>query len=194
MSGYTLAAGLRTLRRRESLPVERRGGKGVAAVPRGIDPQGNRESRPRVPGLRPRMHPRNAPRRADGVIGRRLRGLLSLCEVNRAAMNNEPRLTIRHPGRDHATSPPGLPARSPSRTTPAVLLAHGGGGTLTQQLDRKNVPPAALQPDARLTPRRRGVRDRRRARSRSPTDSYVVNPSFFPGGDIGDARGERDRQ
>ena len=67
---------------------------------------------------------------------------------------------------------------------PTIQMAHGGGGRLTQQLiDRLFVPsfdnPAlSAQHDGALLE----VGDGRLAFS---TDSYVVRPLFFPGGDIG---------
>ncbi len=96
MSGYTLRRDFELYDAEKIFPSNGVEAKGVAAVPRGIDPPGDRKAG-RVPGVRQRMHPRNAPRRADGVIGRRLRGLLSLCEVN----GDEQRTDDRHPGRDH---------------------------------------------------------------------------------------------
>jgi hydrogenase expression/formation protein HypE len=67
---------------------------------------------------------------------------------------------------------------------PRVLLAHGGGGRLTQNLIERMLLPsfdnpflAPLHDGALLT-----IGDQRLALS---TDSYVVRPPFFPGGDIG---------
>jgi hydrogenase expression/formation protein HypE len=66
-----------------------------------------------------------------------------------------------------------------------VLIAHGGGGKLTQQMIQKMFLPQfkndllePLHDGAMLT-----VNGTRLAFS---TDSYVVNPLFFPGGDIGE--------
>ncbi|MBI5474976.1 MAG: hydrogenase expression/formation protein HypE [Ignavibacteriae bacterium] len=66
-----------------------------------------------------------------------------------------------------------------------VLLAHGGGGKLTHQLIQKmflsqfgNEFLAPLHDGALLN-----VNGSRLAFS---TDSYVINPIFFPGGDIGE--------
>lgn len=65
-----------------------------------------------------------------------------------------------------------------------ILLAHGGGGQLSEELIRKTVLPRidadaqALLPDAACVacgPERVFL----------TTDSYVVQPLFFPGGDIG---------
>jgi len=65
-----------------------------------------------------------------------------------------------------------------------VLLAHGGGGTLTQQLiDRIFLPsfgnaPLLKKHDASVMTLPGQV-------VAMTTDSYVVKPLFFPGGDIG---------
>ena len=79
----------------------------------------------------------------------------------------------------------GLACPLPITDYKSVLLAHGGGGKLTQQLiqqvflsrfQNKLLEPlhdgALFQVD--------GVR------LSFSTDSYVINPIFFPGGDIGD--------
>lgn len=67
---------------------------------------------------------------------------------------------------------------------PQVLLAHGGGGKLTNQLINRLFVPAFHNPaldelhDGAILQ----VGNTRLAFS---TDSYVVQPLFFPGGDIG---------
>ena len=65
-----------------------------------------------------------------------------------------------------------------------VLLAHGGGGSLTQRLiesvflaELRNPALEVLHDGARL--------DLAGARLAFSTDSFVVKPIFFPGGDIG---------
>jgi hydrogenase expression/formation protein HypE len=67
---------------------------------------------------------------------------------------------------------------------PRVLLAHGGGGRLTQSLIEKMLLPSFDNPF--LAPLHDGallsLGEQRLAFS---TDSYVVQPPFFPGGDIG---------
>ena len=67
---------------------------------------------------------------------------------------------------------------------PHVTLAHGGGGQLTQQLIERMFGPAFSNPalDARHDGARLDVGGRSLAFT---TDSYVVRPLFFPGGDIG---------
>lgn len=71
----------------------------------------------------------------------------------------------------------------PLQTYPHVLLAHGGGGKLMQQLITEMFLPAfgsadAVQHDAATL----AFTGDRLALT---TDSYVVHPLFFPGGDIG---------
>src|SRR5690242_10570232 len=66
-----------------------------------------------------------------------------------------------------------------------VLLAHGSGGKLTSRLIEQTLLPALRNPvldeldDQAVLPVQRG-------RIAFTTDSYVVTPIFFPGGDIGD--------
>lgn len=65
-----------------------------------------------------------------------------------------------------------------------VMLAHGGGGRLTQQLLDQVFLPAFQNPALAL--RHDGARlVVGGARLAFTTDSYVVRPLFFPGGDIG---------
>ena len=66
-----------------------------------------------------------------------------------------------------------------------MLLAHGGGGRLMHQLIERVFLPAFRNPlldtghDAAVLEAGGGVR------LAFTTDSYVVRPLFFPGGDIG---------
>lgn len=73
----------------------------------------------------------------------------------------------------------------PIRNYPAVTLAHGGGGTLMHELIEKmfkaTFGPLKREFDhdsAVFTPPRKG-------RLAFTTDTYVVDPLIFPGGDIG---------
>ena len=67
---------------------------------------------------------------------------------------------------------------------PHVLMAHGGGGKLTQQLIEKIFLPLFDNPH--LESRHDGaVLDVGSSRLAFTTDSYVVRPIFFQGGDIG---------
>lgn len=79
---------------------------------------------------------------------------------------------------------------------PTVQLAHGGGGRLSQKLIEGMFVPAfdnptlaalgdgAVLPFAELA-RRAGSADLGGGRLALSTDSFVVRPLFFPGGDIG---------
>jgi hydrogenase expression/formation protein HypE len=72
----------------------------------------------------------------------------------------------------------------PIRQYPQVLLAHGGGGKLMHQLIERMFAPAFDNPllGARHDGATFSVNGSRLAFT---TDSYVVSPLFFPGGDIG---------
>ncbi len=66
---------------------------------------------------------------------------------------------------------------------PQVLMAHGGGGRLMHQLiDRMFLPAFGTHPDWHHDAARLELPHGRMAFT---TDSYVVSPLFFPGGDIG---------
>jgi len=72
----------------------------------------------------------------------------------------------------------------PIEQYPNVLLAHGGGGRLTHQLIEKMFMPAFG--NSLLGARHDGaVFDSPSGKLAFTTDSYVVRPLFFPGGDIG---------
>ncbi len=78
----------------------------------------------------------------------------------------------------------GLQCPIPISEYPHVLLAHGGGGRLTQQLVGRLFLSAFRNPA--LEPLHDGARlDVAGARLAVTTDSFVVSPRFFPGGDIG---------
>jgi hydrogenase expression/formation protein HypE len=82
--------------------------------------------------------------------------------------------------------PPGFTPACPFpiQDYPHVLLAHGGGGRLTHQLISRMFLPAfrnerlEMQHDA-------SVFEAGQARLAFTTDSFVVRPAFFPGGDLG---------
>lgn len=72
----------------------------------------------------------------------------------------------------------------PIQQYPQVLLAHGGGGKLMHQLIEQVFVPAFENP--LLGERHDGATLQiGGARLAFTTDSYVVRPLFFPGGDIG---------
>jgi hydrogenase expression/formation protein HypE len=66
---------------------------------------------------------------------------------------------------------------------PTVLMAHGGGGRLMQQLIEMMFLAVFGSPDRE--PHDAAVLSIPGDRIAFTTDSYVVNPLFFPGGDIG---------
>ncbi|HEV2453440.1 MAG TPA: hydrogenase expression/formation protein HypE [Verrucomicrobiae bacterium] len=72
----------------------------------------------------------------------------------------------------------------PRSQYPAILMAHGGGGRLTHRLIEDLFGKAFCNPilDTRHDSAQFTVPSRRLAMT---TDSYVVQPLFFPGGDIG---------
>ncbi len=67
---------------------------------------------------------------------------------------------------------------------PTVTLAHGGGGKLMHQLLEKMILPA-FRNDLLESRHDGAVFPIGNARLAFTTDSYVVRPLFFPGGDIG---------
>lgn len=72
----------------------------------------------------------------------------------------------------------------PINEYPQILLAHGGGGKLMHQLIEKMFVPAFE--NSLLGARHDGAAfEVGGARLAFTTDSYVVKPLFFPGGDIG---------
>jgi len=66
----------------------------------------------------------------------------------------------------------------------AILLGHGSGGRLTHQLIEKMVLPAFRNP-ALETMHDGAVLPIQGGRIAFSTDSHVIKPIFFPGGDIG---------
>jgi len=72
----------------------------------------------------------------------------------------------------------------PIQDYPHVLLAHGGGGKLMHQLIERMFKAGLVAPQ-NDNAHDAAVVDGYRGRIAFTTDSYVVNPLFFPGGDIG---------
>ena len=73
----------------------------------------------------------------------------------------------------------------PIQEYPTVLMAHGGGGRLTQMLIERMFRPAFRNP-ALETLHDGAVLEVEGVRLAFTTDSFVVSPLFFPGGDIGE--------
>jgi len=65
-----------------------------------------------------------------------------------------------------------------------ILLAHGGGGRLTRELVEQVFLPA-FRNDALAALHDAAVLERPAGRLAFTTDSFVVQPPFFPGGDVG---------
>lgn len=79
----------------------------------------------------------------------------------------------------------GLACPIPISDYPQILIAHGGGGKLSQQIVQKMIVPQ-FRNDL-LEPLHDGaVFTIGGLRFAFSTDSYVINPIFFPGGDIGE--------
>ena len=72
----------------------------------------------------------------------------------------------------------------PINNYPNVLMAHGGGGRLMQQII-DNVFKAGLSGALLDQPHDGAILDLGNTKLAFTTDSYVVRPLFFPGGDIG---------
>jgi hydrogenase expression/formation protein HypE len=78
----------------------------------------------------------------------------------------------------------GLQCPIPLQEYPRVLLAHGGGGRLMRQLIEKMFLAAFDNPTLNLL-NDAAVLKMDSSSLAMTTDSYVVQPLFFPGGDIG---------
>ena len=68
-------------------------------------------------------------------------------------------------------------------TEEKISMSHGGGGKLMHQLIKKHLQP--LYADERYSQHDSAVLNLTGQRIAFTTDSFVVNPIFFPGGDIG---------
>jgi hydrogenase expression/formation protein HypE len=72
----------------------------------------------------------------------------------------------------------------PINDYPSVLMAHGGGGRLTQMLIERMFQPTFANPT--LEPLHDGaILEVNGSRLAFSTDSFTISPLFFPGGDIG---------
>lgn len=72
----------------------------------------------------------------------------------------------------------------PLQDHPRVLMGHGGGGRLMNQLIRERLIPR-LTPDRTAPLHDAAVVSLGNQKIAFTTDSYVIRPIFFPGGDIG---------
>ncbi|MDI6791857.1 MAG: hydrogenase expression/formation protein HypE [bacterium] len=73
----------------------------------------------------------------------------------------------------------------PIQEYPTVLMAHGGGGRLTRMLIERMFLPA-FRNSTIETLHDGAVLEIEGLRLAFTTDSFVINPLFFPGGDIGE--------
>lgn len=90
-------------------------------------------------------------------------------------------MSDKHPGVSLASLSCPVPR---SAGTPTVLMAHGGGGRMSRRLVEDLLAPAFDNPA--LAPLHDGaILDVAGARVAFATDTFVVSPRFFPGGDIG---------
>jgi hydrogenase expression/formation protein HypE len=78
----------------------------------------------------------------------------------------------------------GLQCPIPLSDYPTVTMAHGGGGRLTQMLIERMFAPAFRNPTLDLL-HDGAILTVPGGRLAFSTDSFVVSPLFFPGGDIG---------
>lgn len=78
----------------------------------------------------------------------------------------------------------GLQCPIPISDYPTVMLAHGGGGRLTQMLIERMFLPAFANPGLSVL-HDGAVLELNGGRLAFSTDSFVISPTFFPGGDIG---------
>lgn len=78
----------------------------------------------------------------------------------------------------------GLQCPIPINDYPTVLLAHGGGGRMTQMLIERMLLPAFANPSLEML-HDGAMLDVGGSRLAISTDSFVISPRFFPGGDIG---------
>jgi len=74
----------------------------------------------------------------------------------------------------------------PINSTERVLLGHGSGGKLTAELIENMIVPAFANPALAALDDQALLAVPRKGRIAFTTDSYVVSPIVFPGGDIGE--------
>lgn len=73
----------------------------------------------------------------------------------------------------------------PIQDSDRILMGHGSGGKLTQRLIERHILPALDNPFLRPLEDQAVLPASLGERIAFTTDSYVVSPIFFPGGDIG---------
>src|SRR5579859_3199558 len=188
------ARGLRGLRRRGTV----RGARGAGGRPQGVPVRRGAQGRAQavgVQGVRHRVHPGDPHRHVHGVAGRRLRRVLQLrpaeppadSGLHRAGQAMTGPRVLPEPGREQQVLDRIERARRrrPKLREERITMAHGAGGKATQTLIEAIFLEAFRNPllepleDAARIPVSGGT-------VALTTDSYVVSPLFFPGGNIGD--------
>src|SRR5262245_14445040 len=86
---------------------------------------------------------------------------------------------------DNGNAVPFADCPLPLNETTEILLGHGSGGKLTSRLIENTILPAFRNPILE-TLDDQAIVSINGSRVAFTTDSYVVTPIFFPGGDIGD--------
>src|SRR5688500_10303055 len=149
------------------------------------NPPGAQETA-RLPGVRNALHAGEPVGRDHGFLRRRLRRLLSLSPVKPSSKCGGECWSIRM-SETVALETVHCPLPLPHRRH--VVLGHGSGGTLTRDLIQNVFLPAfrndvleALEDQATLS---LDSNASNAPRLGFTTDSFVVQPLFFPGGDIG---------
>src|SRR5271167_3730904 len=131
----------------------------------------------RLSRLRHALHPGEPTGRAHGFSRRSLRRLLPLPPACKSELRR-PLMAKTAPTILGLSCPAPFPAKD------TVLLGHGSGGKLSAELVRDIFLPAFDNPAlARLDDQ--AVVQVNGSRIAITTDSFVVKPLFFPGGDIG---------
>lgn len=99
------------------------------------------------------------------------------CLVVPAAQSGRVSESVSNPASFSCPVPPGRPTE--------IQVAHGGGGRLTQELIDRVFAPAFRNPALEARHDGAVLAPPAGARLAFTTDSHVVSPLFFPGGDIG---------
>ena len=128
-----------------------------------------------VQALRQRVHAGASGRRADGLVGRRLRGLLQY----------EHRKS--HAGFDSSLKEHAMAAASPKIRfrDPQIEMAHGAGGKASRRLIEGLFAPILFGPSAEPLGDAAHI-SMNGTRLAITADSFVVSPLSFPGGSIGE--------
>ncbi len=106
-------------------------------------------------------------------------------EINRFARTRSTNPnTRRHPYAHTTIDLTNLACPIPISDYPHVLMAHGGGGRLSQMLIERMFAPTFANPTLE-TLHDGAILEVGAGRLAFSTDSFVVSPLFFPGGDIG---------